>query len=136
AAIPRCRASCAPRPSPPAYLGGNPARGRGQLIKRRKFDMNALCLEVLRDPNAPDRRDAALALTPLQTGGRLGTQIGGSRIDGLPCEGVVGHEAYFGRFVQIVKDQLPKASQRMAWHDLSMPNKPASSDFNAELIAR
>lgn len=24
----------------------------------------------------------------------------------------------------------------MAWHDLSMPNKPASSDFNAELIAR
>ncbi len=96
--------------------------------------MNALCLESLGNLDAPRRRDAALP--PLQACGSAGAQLGGGCIDGLPSEGGISHSPHFGRFVQIVKDELPEDSQGGAWHNLSMPQKQPSSEYVADLTAR
>lgn len=98
--------------------------------------MNAVCSELLCDADSPCRRNTAAFLSPFQPGGSGCAQVDRGRVDELPCEGVVGHEPHIGRFVQIVKDQLPNDSLRAAWHNLSMPDKPAASAYNAELIAR
>lgn len=106
------------------------------MVKGRQVDMNAVCLKPFRDADAPSCRNTTTPLPPFQAGGGFGSKLGGGRIDDLPSEGVVEHGRQFGRFVQIVKDQSPKDSPRAAWHNLSMPEKPASSEYNAELVAR
>lgn len=98
--------------------------------------MNVACLEGFSNLDAPRCRNATAPLTPFQAGGCFGSQLGGGRINDLPSEGMVGHGRSIGRFVQTVKDQLPSDSQRAAWHNLSMPEKPAASAYTAELIAR
>lgn len=117
-------------------LGCDPPWCFRQSIKRRKVDVNAACLEGFCNLDAPDCRNTAASLTPFQTRGSFGAQLGGGCVHDLPSECVVWHDGIIGRFVQTVKDQLPNDSQRRAWHNLSMPDKPASSDYNAELIAR
>lgn len=98
--------------------------------------MNAICLKPLGDLDAPNCRDTATTLPPFQARRCFDAEGGGRSVDNLPCKDVVGHEAQFGRFVQIVKDQSPKDSQRSGWHNLSMPEKPAASEYTAELVAR
>jgi hypothetical protein len=98
--------------------------------------MNAVALEPFRDADAPRRGNPSAFLSPFQAGVLLRAEGDGSRVNDLPVEGVVGHGDMIGQIVQTVKDQLPNDSQRVAWHNLSMPEKPASSAYNAELIGR
>lgn len=98
--------------------------------------MNTACLEPLCDTDTPSSRNAASPLAPFQACGGFGTEFRGDRIDDLPSESDIRHDRHFGRFVQIVKDQLPKDSPTSAWHNLSMAEKQSASIYNVDFISR
>lgn len=98
--------------------------------------MSAACLKSFGDLNTPGCGHAPAWLSPLQPSGLVCTQFGGYSVDQRPSEGVVGHDSIIGRFVQTVKDHLPKDSRGTAWHNSSMPKDTTSTEYRAQFLER